>query len=210
MTIGELADALRGEREMPPRPVLVTFDDGFADVRPAVELLLGEGSAATVFLTSGSLGEKEMLTSTGVRELATLGDRVEIGAHSITHPRLDELSPNQAKNEITGSREAIEAAAQVPIESFAYPHGAYDRRVREAVIGAGFKACAAVKNALSHSEDDPYALARVTVTSSTSHAQIGSYLTGLGAPIAWDGERLRTRGYRSLRRLRRSLRRTAT
>jgi peptidoglycan/xylan/chitin deacetylase (PgdA/CDA1 family) len=205
MTVGAFAAALRGEREMPPRPVLVTFDDGFADVRPAVELLLGEGSAATVFVTSGSLGEKAMLTSTDVHELATLGDRVEIGAHSVTHPYLDEVTPQRAAEEISGSKEAIEAAAQVPIESFAYPHGAYDRRVRKTVIEARFKAAAAVKNSLSHTRDDPYALARVTIRRSSDAQQIEQLLAGSGVPIAWQGERLRTRGYRSFRRLRHRL-----
>jgi peptidoglycan/xylan/chitin deacetylase (PgdA/CDA1 family) len=205
MTIGALAGALRGDREMPERPVLVTFDDGFADVRPAVEALLTAGSAATVFVTSGSLGEEAMLTSSGLRELAALGPGVEIGAHSVTHPRLDEIPLALAAEEISGSKEAIEAAAQIPIESFAYPHGAHDRRVREAVIEAGFRAAAAVKNALSHTADDPYALARVTMTSSTGSEHVEELLAGSGAPIAWRGERLRTRGYRSLRRLRRRL-----
>jgi peptidoglycan/xylan/chitin deacetylase (PgdA/CDA1 family) len=205
MTIRELASALRGEREMPERPALVTFDDGFADVRPAVERLLDEGIAATVFVTSGMLGEETMLTSTGLRELAALGPRVEIGAHSVTHPRLDEIPLQRAVEEISGSKEAIEATAQIQIESFAYPHGAHDSRVREVVIEAGFKAAAAVKNALSHTQDDPYALARVTITPSTRRRHVERLLAGSGAPIAWEGERLRTRGYRSLRRLRRRL-----
>jgi peptidoglycan/xylan/chitin deacetylase (PgdA/CDA1 family) len=208
LTVSELASALRGERALPSRPVLMTFDDGFADVRPAVELLLDAGLAATVFVTSGLVGREAMLTAAGIRELAALGERVEIGAHSVTHSRLDELSATQAATEISASKAALESVVETPLESFAYPHGAYNGRARAAVIDAGFSAAAAVKNALSHTEDDPYALARVTVLAPMSVRHIEMLLTGSGAPLAWRRERLRTRGYRSVRRLRRRLRRT--
>lgn len=101
LSVGEFASALRGERSLPSRAVLVTFDDGFADTRPAVELLLDAGLKASVFVTSGWVGEKAMLTPSGVRELA---DLVEVGAHSVTHPRLDELGMAQAAAEISTPR----------------------------------------------------------------------------------------------------------
>jgi len=208
LTLSELARAVRGECALPSRPVLVTFDDGFADVRPAVELLLSAGLAATVFVTSGWIGREGMLTPADLRELVALGERVEVGAHSVTHPRLDELGAAQAAAEISDSKAALEGVVEAPIESFAYPYGAYDRRVRAAVIDAGFIAAAAVKNALSHSEDDPYALARLTVMATMSAGRIEMLLAGSGLPLAWRRERLRTRGYRSVRRLRRRLGRT--
>lgn len=202
LSIDEFASALRGERPLPPRAVLVTFDDGFADTRPAVELLLDAGLTASVFITSGWVGEKAMLTPSGIRQLA---DLVEVGAHSVTHPRLDELGIAQAAREISDSKAALEELIQAPLESFAYPHGAYDRRVREAVIAAGFQSAVAVKNALSHDEDDPWAIARYTVCNATSTQQIARILDGRGIPRAWRHERLRTRGYRTVRRLRHTL-----
>jgi peptidoglycan/xylan/chitin deacetylase (PgdA/CDA1 family) len=205
LTVSEMASALRAERALPSRPVLVTFDDGFADVRAAIELLLGAGLTATVFVTSGWLGREGMLTRAGVRELTELGDRVELGAHSVTHPRLDELHRARITAEIADSKAALESVVEAPLRSFAYPHGAYDARARTAVIDAGFSAAAAVKNALSHSEDDPYALARVTIRARTRVRDIEMLLAGSGAPQAWRRERLRTRGYRSVRRLRRRL-----
>jgi len=205
LTLHGLAAAVRGECDLPPRPVVVTFDDGFADSRPAVELLLNAGLKASVFVTSGSLGGHEMLTPAGVRGLAALGGRVEVGAHSVSHPRLDELNPTRVAEEISNSKAALEELLQSPPKSFAYPHGAHDQRVRAAVIAAGFSAAAAVKNALSHIEDDPYALARITIMGSTTANGIETLLSGSGVPLAWGRERLRTRGYRSVRRLRRRL-----
>ncbi len=210
LTISELARALRGERALPSRPVLVTFDDGFANVQPAVELLLGVGLTASVYVTAGWVGREAMLTEDGLRELAALDERVELGAHSVTHPRLDELRAVRLAVEVSDSKDALEDVLQLPVGSFAYPHGAYDRRVRAAVIDAGFSSAAAVKNAISHDGDDPYALARVTVMGNTSVGDLEMLLTGVGAPLAWRRERLRTRGYRAVRRLRRRLGRTVT
>lgn len=209
LTASEMATALRGDGILPPRPVLVTFDDGFADAQPAIELLLSEGLGATVFITSGEIGVAPMLTPTDIRGLAELGPRVEVGAHSVTHPRLDEIPAPQAAVEISDSKATIEAIVEAPLKSFAYPHGAYDKRVRTEVVNAGFHAATAVKNALSHNRDDSYALARVTVMASTSTQRVKMLLAGSGAPLAWRHERMRTRGYRSIRRIHRQLRRTS-
>ena len=57
---------------------------------------------------------------------------------------------------------------QTSVHSFSYPHGCYDHRVRSAVVEAGFRSAVAVKNALSHDHDDPFAIARWTVTAGTS------------------------------------------
>jgi peptidoglycan/xylan/chitin deacetylase (PgdA/CDA1 family) len=208
LTVSEYASALRGERECPHRSVLVTFDDGFADVRAAVDLLLGAGLAASVFVTTGLLGRPAMLRSRDVRDLAAL-DRVELGPHSVTHPRLDEVRGGTLNAEINGSKRALEDIIKAPVGSFAYPHGAYDQHVRAAVRDAGFQAAAAVKNALSHNQDDIYALARVTVTANTTARHLELLVDGSGAPLAWRREHLRTRGYRSLRRVRRRLRELA-
>lgn len=201
ITVSQLADAIRGKRPLPARPVLITFDDGYTDTPRAVELALNVQLAASTFITTGAIGTSEMITSGDVRLLADMGELVEIGAHAVTHRRLDELGRVRAATEIATSRETLEGIVQSRVRSFAYPHGAYDRAVRRSVIDAGFTAAAAVKNALSHSRDDPFALARVTVYADTPARQIERLLAGGGARRAWRRERLRTRGYRAVRRL---------
>jgi hypothetical protein len=103
------------------------------------------------------------------------------------------------------SRTELEEITGSPVLSFSYPHGAYDRRARVAVVAAGYRSAAAVKNAVSHLGDDPFAIARWTVTAGTPAARIADVLEGRGVPRAWRGERLRTRGYRVARRQRRRL-----
>jgi peptidoglycan/xylan/chitin deacetylase (PgdA/CDA1 family) len=201
LTISEYARALRGERALPARAVAVTFDDGFADTLAAVEALRARGLTSTVYITSSRLDDASGITSAAAREIAASG--AEIGAHSVTHPHLDELPLAAAAQEIGEGKHALEQRLELSIDTFAYPHGAHDQHVRGAVIDAGFRSAVAVKNALSHSHDDPFALARITIMGDTPISTVLAALDGRGAPIAWSGERYRTRAFREYRRLRR-------
>jgi peptidoglycan/xylan/chitin deacetylase (PgdA/CDA1 family) len=201
LTIGELAGGLRGELPLPPHAVALTFDDGFADNADALAGLLGRGLRATLYITTGYIGQRDMLSAAGVRDLASL-DGLQLGAHSVTHPRLDELPAREIAHEVRASCSALEDIIGREVTTFAYPHGNHHRGVRAAVIDAGLKSAAAVKNAFSHAADDPFAIARWIVEADTSTARIEEVLDGRGLPLAWAGERMITRGYRAVRRAR--------
>jgi peptidoglycan/xylan/chitin deacetylase (PgdA/CDA1 family) len=205
LTVGEIADGLRGARPLPERAVAITFDDGYDNTHTAIELLCKHGLRASVYVTTGQIGTEHMISHDQLQSLAEQPDAVELGAHSVTHPHLDELNVNEIKHEVSGSKHQLEQVLGRPVASFAYPYGSYDRRVRQAVVAAGFQSAAAVKNALSHRDDDPWAIARWTVSTTTDAQQIARVLDGRGAPHAWRHERLRTRGYRTVRRLRRRI-----
>jgi peptidoglycan/xylan/chitin deacetylase (PgdA/CDA1 family) len=204
MGITELAAALRAERPLPGRPVAVTFDDGFADTYAAMELLCARDLASTVYVTSGEVGARDRLSPPQLAALARLPG-VEVGAHAVRHRRLDELDDAELAGELRVSKAQLEDLTHGSVRSFAYPHGSYDRRVREAAVDAGYRSAAAVKNAVSHPGDDPMAIARWTVTGGTPAARIAQVLEGAGVPLAWGRERLRTRAYRTVRRRRRRL-----
>ena len=105
LTLSELASALAGDaRRLPERPVVLTFDDGFADFhRAALPLLRRYGFTATVFVTTGWIADAgrhaagrspgRMLCWSQIREAAAAG--VEIGAHSHRHPQLDQIAAEQ-------------------------------------------------------------------------------------------------------------------
>jgi peptidoglycan/xylan/chitin deacetylase (PgdA/CDA1 family) len=200
--ITELAAGLRSERTLPRRPFAVTFDDGFADTYDAVGLLLRSDVSSTVYITSNAVGAHARLSRSAVAELARL-ESVEVGAHGVRHLCLDELDDRELADEVHVSKAQLEDLAQVSVHSFAYPHGAYDRRARQAVISAGYRSAAAVKNAVSHAADDSFAIARWTVTARTPASRIAEVLEGEGVPRAWPHERLRTRAFRTVRRQRR-------
>jgi peptidoglycan/xylan/chitin deacetylase (PgdA/CDA1 family) len=205
LTISTLASMLRGERSLPPRPMAVTFDDGYSDTYDAVELLRRRGLCSTVYVTTGEIGRADRLAPEQVGALANL-EGVEVGAHAVRHRRLDELREVDLEDELKGSKRHLQQLTSRPVNSFSYPHGSYDRRVRAAVIWAGYDSATAVKNAVSHHDDDVFAIARFTVTAATSAQRVAEVLEGKGVPLAWRGERVRTRVYRIARRSRRRLR----
>jgi peptidoglycan/xylan/chitin deacetylase (PgdA/CDA1 family) len=202
LRVTELADGLRSERPLPERPMAVTFDDGFADTYDAVELLLAGGVPSTVYIPTGAIGARGRLSRSAVADLARLPS-VEVGAHGVRHLYLDELDDRELDDEVRVSKAQLEEVTHVSVRSFAYPHGAYEGRARQAVISAGYRSAAAVKNAVSHARDDPFAIARWTVTHGTPASRIAEVLEGDGVPRAWANERLRTRAFRTVRRERR-------
>jgi peptidoglycan/xylan/chitin deacetylase (PgdA/CDA1 family) len=204
LTVTALAAALRSG-ELPERPVAITFDDGFADNLAAVERLNRAGLPATVYVTSDYIGKSGMFDADGLRALAAVPG-VEIGAHSVSHPRLDELGRSDVIREIRVSRSRIEELLGTEVVSFAYPHGAHDQRVMAEVTAAGFSSAAAVRDALSHDQDNPLRIARLTIEATTTQAQVEQALNGRGFPVAPLRERPQTMAYRYFRRGRRMLR----
>lgn len=204
MTITEIAEGLRGERALPSRPLGITFDDGFSDTYAAVSELLSRGLRSTVYVTTGEIGARNRLSALQLTRLGGMAS-VELGAHAVHHMRLDKLDDPELAAEVRDSKAQLEHIVGASVHSFAYPHGAYDRAVREAVVVAGYRSAAAVKNALAHDHDDPFAIARWTVTAGTSSGRISEILDGERVPSAWPRERLRTRAYRAARRGRRGL-----
>lgn len=205
LTVSALLAALT-QGTLPERAVLVTFDDGYRDtLTVAAPALAQRGMAATTYVTTGVVGGRSpggdrMLTWPQLGELAALGH--EIGAHSHTHPELDTLSRSALRREVAGSRARLQEGTGLPIDSFAYPHGYSDARVRRAVRAAGFTSACSVKNALSSPGDPPFTLSRLMVMAATTDDELAGWLTGRGVPVGRADERLLTRGWRWARRAR--------
>jgi peptidoglycan/xylan/chitin deacetylase (PgdA/CDA1 family) len=212
LTVSAFADTVaRCPSALPERPVLVTFDDGFADFRDAALPLLREHEmTATLYPATGFLGRRgpgggRMLAWRDLPELAA-GGAVEVGGHTHTHPKLDAVAPARAREEIERCKGLLEDALGSVVRSFAYPHGYSSAAVRAIVRGAGFDSACAVKNAFSSPADDRFALARLTVRHDTPLERIDAWLAGDGAPPAPRRDEARTRAARVARRVRARLR----
>lgn len=213
LSIEQLMKAKHEASLLGEKTVLVTFDDGFADFSSnAWPVMKARGIPTTLYVTAGVLdgrsswlepqgaGQQPMLSAADVRELADEG--VQIGAHSMTHPQLDCIDRELARDEIIQSKVTLEQIVGRSIDSFAYPHGYHDRAVKKMVVEAGFTSAVAVRNALSHAHDDEFALARYTVMGDCSVAKLEDVLAGRGIGIAEPSERWRTSAWRQVRRFR--------
>lgn len=133
--------------ELPPRPAVVTFDDGLAStIKHALPVLASRGIAATHYIAPGLLGDRfegsEVMESGDVDDLRDRGQ--EIGAHTMTHPDLTAVSRERAREEIVDSRDALaEITGEAP-RSFAYPYGAFDPELATAVETAGYETATTV------------------------------------------------------------------
>ncbi|HEX5512145.1 MAG TPA: polysaccharide deacetylase family protein [Actinomycetales bacterium] len=205
LTFSQLCDGWAGRRPLPPKPFVITFDDGYVDtLTVAAPVLERHGVAASVFLTTGfvtgtSPGGDRMLDWSQARELADAGH--EIGAHTVTHPQLDLLPARESASEIRRSKDQLEDRLAVPVRSFAYPHGYSTPRVRRQVAEAGFDSACSVKNVLAGPPDTVFSISRLTVTPNASTATVRRWLEGDG-PVGQRDERVATKAWRSYRRMR--------
>lgn len=210
LTVTQFVD-LNRDTYLPERPVLVTFDDGFADFyTEALPLLQEYACPATLYITTAFVGhtsrwlaaqgegDRPMLSWNQVRELPSRG--VECGAHTCSHPQLDTLNLKGAREEVAGSKRALEQQLGQPVSSFAYPHGYHSSAVKKLVRQLGFTSACAVKHAMSNPADDPFALARIIVSADTNLVAFEGLLSGQVLPTTPLRERWQTKAWRLARR----------
>ncbi|MFF3845352.1 polysaccharide deacetylase family protein [Streptomyces sp. NPDC002328] len=209
VTISALADHLAGRASLPPRPVLLTFDDGFADLPgPTAEALAGRGLPATAYLTTGAIapGGRSLLPPAPMMTLASAArleqSGMEIGSHTVTHAQLDTLAPKALAHELRDSRAVLEDALGHRIRHLAYPHGYNSTRVRRTAAAAGYETATAVRHALSSDRDEHYRIARLIVRRGHTVADVETWLAGGGARVAPYRDGPKTVGWRWYRRAR--------
>jgi peptidoglycan/xylan/chitin deacetylase (PgdA/CDA1 family) len=183
LTVAEAMSARDRRQPLPERSVVLTFDDGFADFHTtALPILSQHRLRATLYVTTGYVGgtgrwladcdeqDRQMIGWSQLREVAAEG--VEIGAHSHTHPQLDRLDTTRLAAEIRRPKVLLEDRLGLPVNSFAYPFGYWDRTTRRAVEAAGYESACGVDDLPSHSGENRLALPRLTVNAGTSVEQL--------------------------------------
>lgn len=155
---------VEGKLTLPSKPIIITFDDGYLDtLENAIPVLLELNMRAVIFvmgdrkLKSARWDELDdfdscpLMSDEQVRTVQEMG--FEIGAHSLDHFPLTLLSEEDIEYEVTRSKEAIEDVLMEPIQTFSYPYGSVDERVKKIVSDSGFLfACGVYSGAAKFSQ----------------------------------------------------------
>jgi peptidoglycan/xylan/chitin deacetylase (PgdA/CDA1 family) len=154
--------------------VLITIDDGYGEVYSSVyPILKHHGFPATVFTVTDKVGHQNdwatvpdlrgrpLLSWEQICEMSQNG--IQFGAHSRTHPNLVELSTEQMREEIAGSKTDLENVLQQPIVAFAYPFGEWNDLVQSVTRESGFQSGFSALSGLNINAAPPFALHRIEI-----------------------------------------------
>lgn len=154
--------ALDGSTTLPPKPIAITFDDGWiTQYTEAVPVLRRLGFKATFFIFADAIGTPDHMTWEQVRELRASG--MEIGSHTLSHARLPGVDPWPMWKELAWSKDRIEHELNEPIDLLAYPFGEYDPQAIEAALRAGYHVAVTTDPGTTQSASETMRLHRVYV-----------------------------------------------
>lgn len=159
----DLYEAFSNNKPLPQKPIIISFDDGWKNqYTVAFPLLKKFGMRATFFVISGVLDGDLYMTSENIKEMSDAG--MEIGAHTKNHPYLDRLSAEIAREEITGSKTALQKIIGKPITTFAYPYGHFNNETAKIVEQSGFRTARNTFLGITSKKDNLFRLKSIEAT----------------------------------------------
>ena len=163
ITPEELYEFIVNGSELPEKPVLITFDDGYKDnYTNAYPIMKKYGFKGTIFVVTGFLGVYDnYMTWEQAKELADNGFSIE--SHTYSHKSMTEASDEEISKELTKSRDTIKNKLGIDADFMAYPTGTYNLHIAELVQKAGYKGAFTIKYDNVSRESNVYALERVPI-----------------------------------------------
>jgi peptidoglycan/xylan/chitin deacetylase (PgdA/CDA1 family) len=168
------------QASVPRKSVAITFDDGGSSDLVAAEELFGRGMPAAFFVTWSRLGCRWYLTRGQVIELDRQG--FTIGSHGLAHVRFGELSPEELRDQLVGSRERLECLLGKPVMALALPYGSYRDEVVSAAVAAGYRSIMTSDFALAVAGNN--VLPRLSIAAGTTLQDFNALLTDSPMGIA--------------------------
>jgi peptidoglycan/xylan/chitin deacetylase (PgdA/CDA1 family) len=154
--------AIKNHSGLPSRPLVLTFDDGYADFfTAAMPILLSHGFTATDFVVTGRLGRPGFMTPSQVVVADGLG--FNIGAHTVDHVALAALAPARATWEMRQSRLTLEGLLGHTVVDFAYPYGSFNVYDMAQAQKLGFETAVSTMSGTVHSAGQLFELSRMRI-----------------------------------------------
>ena len=154
--------AIKNHSGLPARPIVLTFDDGYADFfTTAVPILQSHGFTATTFVISGRMGWAGFMTPSQVVAANAMG--FTIGAHTVDHVALAAQAPARATWEMKQSKLALENLLGHPVLDFAYPYGSFNQYDMAQAKSLGFETAASTMYGTAHTPGQLFELSRMRI-----------------------------------------------
>jgi peptidoglycan/xylan/chitin deacetylase (PgdA/CDA1 family) len=171
VTLDRVWQAWHGRAPLPPRPVVLTFDDGYrGDYGAAMPILRRHRWPGVLNLLVANLHRHGWgLKAWMVRRMIANG--WEVDSHTLTHPDLATVGTRRLRREVRGSRAVLRRLFHVPVRFFCYPSGAFDAAVIAAVRRAGYLGATTEIAGLAR-RSRPFRLARIRVAGGEPPAEL--------------------------------------
>ncbi len=180
----DLAAARAGKEVLPPRPVILTFDDGYADnFQTVLPRLTATAAPAVFFLSVSRLGRPGMLTWEEASRLAAAG--MEIGSHGMSHGILSGKSEVELRHELEESRRRLRQKLGLEAEYFSLPRGYLPPKLPRLARRAGYRGLCISRPGLNTLRTDPFRLRRFPVRTGISEEVFRALLAGRGWRYSW-------------------------
>ncbi len=168
ISLNQLYDSIVFKEALPPKPIVLTFDDGYVDnYTNAFPVLKEFGFKATVFvITSGIDDNKYYMSSEQLKEMDKNGFDVE--SHTVSHNELNKMPHDQQKNELQGSKTKLETILGRPVTYLAYPLGKFNEDTISALQETGYTMALTTVDGLAQGSNGIYKLKRIYVSDNYS------------------------------------------
>lgn len=162
ISLDQLLDGMSGQSPLPPKPVVITFDDGWkTQYTNALPLLKKYNQTATFYVVTTYMGYGAYFDWMMTGEVLKAG--MTIGSHTIDHKSLTSVSASELDKELRESKSALEGKLGITVTHLAYPNGAFNDSVVAAVKRAGYRSATTINPAPVKSPVAPLALPRIRV-----------------------------------------------
>lgn len=167
ITPDQLHAFITAKTPLPPKPILLTFDDGRRDSYTTVFPILKKYNfTATMFIVTKTLGSSIRVNQEEIKEMLDYG--ITIGSHTVSHLNLSNLSKEGMRKELISSKRVLEENFGITVNYLCYPSGRYDDMVLEVVKEAKYLGAFTTHFGRVEYGDDPFTLVRVRINRSDS------------------------------------------
>ena len=177
-----LIKAITEGADLPPRPILITFDDGHLNnYTTAFPIMYKYGFTGTLYIIANYIGTDQYMNADQIKDMAAAG--WEVGSHTISHLDLTALEPDRQRREVVDSRTLLESKLGVPVRTIAYPFGISNPGVIDYAHFAGYIGGMSLGFTDDQGVSNLYTLQRRDIKGTYDVKQFAAFLPWQGDPI---------------------------